>query len=101
MCKPDQTISTDEIMAALPSIEEMIPMSNAGLPHSFFNALLSDANPFALAAEVCEKLGQYERALVYAEHAATCRDITKGGCSVPRTQYVQNLAVRVVCPLAL
>eukprot|EP01047_Picozoa_sp_COSAG01_P033031 COSAG01_NODE_2413_length_7745_cov_2.532304_5_plen_321_part_00 len=88
MCAGDHGVATDEVMAALPSIEEMIPMVNAGLPHSWGQFLASSYNLFALAAEVCEKLGQCERGLVYAEHASTCRDIAKGGAMQPNVQWV-------------
>eukprot|EP01047_Picozoa_sp_COSAG01_P042922 COSAG01_NODE_3777_length_5704_cov_34.622658_4_plen_286_part_00 len=89
LCVSDHGVSTDEVMAALPSIEEIIQMANAGLPHSFCHMVGAYANLFLLAANVCEKLGQCKRALVYAEHAATCRDITKGGSTLPTVQCVQ------------
>ena len=88
LCVSDHGVSTDEIMKALPSIEEMLPMVKAGLPHSFVHMIISALNLHLLAAEVCEKLGQYERGLVYAEHVITCRDITKGGSTLPIVQYV-------------
>jgi hypothetical protein len=59
---PEPGISVEEVMSALPTIEEMIPMLNAGFPYSWL-ASISTMNLIALAAEVCDKLGQHERAL--------------------------------------
>ena len=59
---PEPGISVEEVMSALPTIEEMIPMLNAGFPYSCARTVGS-VNLFALAAEVCDKLGQHERAL--------------------------------------
>eukprot|EP01047_Picozoa_sp_COSAG01_P012692 COSAG01_NODE_579_length_15238_cov_10.570183_5_plen_284_part_00 len=99
MCAEDHGVATDEVMTALPSIEEMIPMVNAGLPHSWGQSVFTPFNVFVLAAEVCEKLGQYERGLVYAEHASTCRDIIKGGCTLPIVQCVPISTVYGLCQI--
>eukprot|EP01047_Picozoa_sp_COSAG01_P054129 COSAG01_NODE_5877_length_3973_cov_2.627001_4_plen_470_part_00 len=83
----------EEIIGQIPSVEDMIPMVNAGLPFSLFQQISTCWNIFCLAAEVCEKFGQHERALVYAVHAATNTDITKGGCLLPGA-YVRGYRVQ-------
>jgi len=85
MLSDDHGVSAEELAETLPSLEDMIPMVNAGLAQSYSHLLNEDCNLFVLAGRACEKLGLYEQALPYAEAAATCTDITKGGCTVPAT----------------
>ena len=87
MVAPDPGISAEQVAAALPSIEEIVVYSNAGLPHSYMNAVGEwYLNLFVLAAQACEKLGLHEQGLIYAEEAATNTDVTKAGTCVPGTQ---------------
>ena len=84
MLSDDHGVSAEELAETLPSLEAMIPMVNAGLAQSYMNLVNEDADLIVLAGKACEKLGLYEQALPYAE-AATCTDLTKGGCTVPAT----------------
>lgn len=87
MVAPDPGVSTEQVAAALPSIEEIVVYANAGLPHSYMHSI-GDwyINLFVAAAQVCEKLGLHEQALIYAEEAATNTDVTKAGTCVASTQ---------------
>jgi tetratricopeptide (TPR) repeat protein len=85
MLSDDHGVSAEELAETLPSLEDMIPMVKAGLAHSWAHILNADINTFVQAGQACEKLGLYEQALPFAEAAATCTDLTKGGCTVPAT----------------
>ena len=87
---PDRDIPTHEIMAQLPSMEEIIVIVNAGLPHSWSQAAMAQFNLVVLLAEVCEKLGEHERALLYAEQAVINSDITRGGSTLPSVKVRGN-----------
>jgi tetratricopeptide (TPR) repeat protein len=85
MISDDHGVSAAELAEMLPSLEDVIQKFNAGLAHCYMSIFNWDCSGFLLVGQACEKLGLYEQALPYAEMAATCRDITKGGCHVPAT----------------
>ena len=79
----ESCVTPQELAAAIPSVEELISYTNAGLGHSMLNAMIADGNACAFAAMALEKFGLHEQAIPYAEHVATCMDVTKGGCYLP------------------
>lgn len=87
MVSPDPGVAPQEFADALPSFEDVVTMSNAGLAHSYNNLLTSNLNVLALIAEACEKLGLYEQGLHFAEEAATNNDIKNGGSFLPSMQF--------------
>ena len=68
-------------MASLPSVAELIEdvmmFDNGGS-----NTIMSLLNPMVYTAQVCEKLGEHGKTLIYAA-AALETDLTKGGTRLP------------------
>eukprot|EP01047_Picozoa_sp_COSAG01_P054134 COSAG01_NODE_5878_length_3973_cov_1.477284_2_plen_367_part_00 len=88
----DVDVTPDEMVQQLPTVEDFIWIFNAGLAVSLSSAMFLN-NPFALAAEVLEKYGQHEQALIYAEVAATNTDVAQGGCNLPQI-HTRGYAVK-------
>ena len=82
---PDPGVTAQELAAALPTFEELVVWANAGLSTGYMSTALAHWNNFTLTARACEKLGLFEQALAFAEHAATSTDLSNGGSVVPST----------------
>ena len=94
---PDPGVTTEELAATLPSVEDIVVITNAGLPHSYVHVAFDwYSNMFVLAALACEKLGMHEQALTYAEEAATNTDLTKAGTYNPGV-HCQGFRVKGRC----
>jgi hypothetical protein len=97
----DPRVSDEEIMLGLPSVEQAIaesctfpsPVGScATMTHSLWNQLM-------LCAAVCEKLGRYDNALVYAT-AALGPDSAKLGTVVPAERVLlQSIQARSLAAL--
>ena len=87
MASPDPGMTAQEFADALPTFDQVVTMSNAGLPHSYFHLVNDHFNLVALIAEACEKMGLYEQGLDFAEKAASNIDITQGGSFMPSVQW--------------
>lgn len=80
----DHGVTAEEVIAALPSIDQCIAMANAGLPHSWMHMASNLCNIFWMIAVVYQKFGLHEQGIVYAE-AAMSPDLCKAGSLCPIT----------------
>ena len=77
------SVPRQEVIAALPSVEEMLPhLMTLSHLQSFHASSDFQGNTFLLLAAVCQQLGEHERALPYLA-AALNPDLTKAGSTMP------------------
>ena len=68
LVSPVGAVSRDELVSALPSVDEMYEIACGGMDWSAWNTLYGNrANSFIIAAQACEKYQLYDQALIYAE----------------------------------
>eukprot|EP01047_Picozoa_sp_COSAG01_P016934 COSAG01_NODE_883_length_12927_cov_10.710789_7_plen_285_part_00 len=97
LCGGAAGVDADEIAASLPSWEEYISLSNAGLPFAYIIGTGGDmACVSLLIATVHERLGRVEEALVWAERIATVTDIRIGGTLSPNV-HARGLQMQGRC----
>ena len=97
--KPD--VSTEEVMANLPSVESIIEESLMTISNSSFITAVCGwfSCPFLTVGAVCEKFGAHLQTLVYAA-AALETDLTKGGNFLPTTKALAlNMRGRALAAL--
>ena len=74
-------VTSAEVVASLPSVAELIEhcmlFDKAGVC-----AMVNLLSPFVYIAQVCEKLGEHDRTLVYTADALET-DLTKAGTQLP------------------
>jgi tetratricopeptide (TPR) repeat protein len=96
---PGHALTAEEVLVALPSVDEIIDMTMASTNMSMQHGVQGLYNLFHNAAAVCEKYEAYDRALEYID-AALSRDLRKAGTLLPISRmYSQILRGRILAAL--
>ena len=83
-------VTTEEVLSALPPVEELIPAVMTIEKVSIFHGLCGvTVNVFIYLSAVCEKIGAHAQALVYAD-AALSTDLTRAGTTLPISRVLAS-----------
>jgi tetratricopeptide (TPR) repeat protein len=88
LASPVGAIPQDELVEAMPTVDEMTEMAMAGFEWSFFHTLYGNRwNIHLFAAQVYEKYGLYDQALIYADTQKASDPKTHFGLPSPSRSF--------------